>query len=66
MIVDIEKIIEAKEILGEEQAHLIAEMLELEDFDANNLKAKCCFHEEDTPSLVYNKKNHSYHCFRLL
>lgn len=63
MIVDIDKIMEAKEILGDEQAHLIAEMLQLEGFDANNLKAKCCFHEEDTPSLVYNKKNHSYHCF---
>ena len=41
----------------------MAELLELGDFDEHNLKACCCFHEEKTPSLIYNKKNYTFHCF---
>ena len=63
MIIDKEKIQEAKEILGDQNAVMMAEMLQLEDFDEHNLKALCCFHAEDTPSLIYNPKNYTFHCF---
>lgn len=31
--------------------------------DENNMKALCCFHHEDTPSLIDNPKNYTFHCF---
>ena len=63
MIIDHDKVMEAKEILGDRNATLMAEMLQLEDYDENNMKALCCFHHEDTTSLIYNPKNYTYHCF---
>lgn len=57
---DIEK---AKDKLGDDNAFLMAELLELDSFDEKNLKACCPYHSEDTPSFIYNKKNHSMHCF---
>lgn len=63
MIVDKKDIEAAKEKLGDENAFLIADLLELEDFDPVNLKSCCPYHSEDTPSFIYNKKNHSCHCF---
>lgn len=63
LLVDHEKIQEAKEKLGENNAFIMAEELKLEDFDTINLKSCCCFHEEDTPSLIYNPKNYTFHCF---
>lgn len=63
MIIDHDKVMEAKEILGDRNATLMAEMLQLEDYDADNMKALCCFHHEDTPSLIYNPKNYTFHCF---
>lgn len=41
----------------------MAEALGLQDFDDKNLKSCCCFHQEDTPSLIYNPKNYTFHCF---
>ena len=41
----------------------MAEELKLENFDERNMKACCCFHSEDTPSLIYNRKNYTFHCF---
>ena len=46
MIIDHDKVMEAKETLGDRNATLMAEMLQLEDYDANNMKALCCFHHE--------------------
>ncbi len=63
MIIDHDKVMEAKEILGDRNATLMSEMLQLEDYDENNMKALCCFHHEDTPSLIYNPKNYTFHCF---
>ena len=63
MLIDQEKIQEAKERLGDENAFWMAELLELDDFDEQNLKACCCFHDEDTPSLIYNPKNYTFKCF---
>ena len=38
-------------------------MLHLEKYDAVNKKAVCPWHEEDTPSFIYNPKHYSFHCF---
>ena len=38
-------------------------MLHLESFDEKNLKSLCCYHKEDTPSFIWNKKANSFHCF---
>lgn len=63
MLIEREKIIEAKEKLGDQNAFIMAEELGLEDFDEKNLKACCPFHEEDTPSFIYDKKRMIFHCF---
>ena len=63
MKIDSELIREAKERLGETNATLIAEVLDIEDFDEVNLKCCCPFHEENTPSFIYNPKEYCFHCF---
>lgn len=62
MLIDHKKIMQAKETLGEENASLMARALEL-DYDEKRMRACCCFHKEDTPSLIYNPKNYTFHCF---
>lgn len=64
MIIEKELIEEAKEKLGDQNAFLMSELLELEDFDEKNLKACCPYHGEKTASFIYNRKN-GYHfkCF---
>ena len=39
------------------------EELSIEDWDTKNLKCRCPFHTEETPSFIWNKKNNSAHCF---
>lgn len=63
MLVEKELIEKAKEKLGDENAYIMAELLELENFDEKNLRACCPYHNEDTPSFIYNKKNKTWHCF---
>ena len=63
MLIDREYIKKAKEKLGDEMAVIIAKERDVEAFDERNLKCKCCFHQEDTPSMIYNRKSGSYHCF---
>lgn len=63
MLVDKALIEQAKEKLGDENAFIMAELLELENFDEKNLKACCPYHREDTASFIYNKKNYTFHCF---
>lgn len=63
MLVDKKDIERAKEKLGDGNASVIAELLELDDFDEKNFKACCPYHNEDTPSFIYNKKNYTFHCF---
>ena len=63
MLVDKELIEKAKEKLGDKNAYIMAELLDLESFDEKNLKACCPYHREDTASFIYNKKNYTYHCF---
>jgi len=54
---------EAKKKLGESAAHIIASDLELESFDDKALKSCCPFHNDKTPSFVYNKKENYFKCF---
>ena len=63
MLIQKEDIEKAKEKLGDNNAFLMAELLELDNFDEKNLKACCPYHNEDTASFIYNKKNRTMHCF---
>ena len=54
---------EAKERLGESQFFVMMEELEITDFDSRNLKCRCPFHTEDTPSFIFDKKHGSARCF---
>ena len=63
MLVEKELVEQAKAKLGDKNATIIAELLGLNDFDEKNLKAMCPYHNEDTPSFVYNKKSYNMHCF---
>lgn len=63
MLIDKKDIEKAKEKLGDKNAFLIADLLELDNFDEKNLKACCPYHNEDTASFIYNKKNYTFHCF---
>ncbi len=63
MIIEKDLINQAKEKLGDRNAFLIAELLNLEMFDEKNLKAICSYHKEDTASFVYDKKRYRFHCF---
>lgn len=63
MIIDNELISKAKETLGDEAALIIANELQIREFDENNLKGCCPFHRENTPSFIWNSKDYCYHCF---
>ena len=63
VVVEKELIERAKTNLGNENAFIMADLLELENFDEINLKSCCPYHNEDTPSFVYNSKAHNMHCF---
>lgn len=41
----------------------MAELLELEEFNEKDLKARCPYHDENTASFIYNKKDMRFHCF---
>lgn len=63
MQIDKDIIMKAKEKLGDRNAFLIAEALEIPDFDERDLKCCCPFHQEDHASFIYNKKAFNFHCF---
>ena len=63
MLIDKEKIWKAKEKLGVEGADIIAATVGLRQYDSHNHKGLCCFHDEDTPSMIWNPKSNSFHCF---
>ena len=62
-LVDKELIVEAKEKLGDKNAELIVQALGITDYDERNMKCKCIAHTENTPSFLYNRKKHTFHCF---
>ena len=63
MLIEKKDIEKAKQKLGTDNAFIVAELLELENFDEKNLKACCPYHNEDTASFIYNKKAYNWHCF---
>lgn len=63
MFVEKEKIQKAKEKLGDKNAEMIAEMLDLKQYDPKNKKSLCPWHHEDTPSFIYNPKRQAFKCF---
>lgn len=63
MLIDKEMIAKAKEKLSNKNAEIIAKELELKDYDSKNMKSCCPFHNEDTPSFIYNPKTYTFHCF---
>lgn len=63
LIIEREKIQQAKDKLGDQNAFIMAKELNIEDFNEKDLKSCCPYHLEDTASFIYNKKNHTFHCF---
>jgi 5S rRNA maturation endonuclease (ribonuclease M5) len=65
LLIPKELINEAKNRLGEKAAHIIAKDLQLENFDEQNLKAICKWHDEKTGSLLWDSKPNQnfYKCF---
>lgn len=63
MLIDIALIDKAKEKLGDDMADMIADALSIEKWDARNKKGCCPFHNEDTPSFIWNHKELKFHCF---
>ena len=63
MLVDQELVKKAKEELGDDNEVWMADILGLQSYDLRTHKSLCPFHEEETPSFIYNKKNYSFHCF---
>lgn len=63
MLIDRKYIDKAKEKLGTQMAFIIAEELGIEDFDEKNLKCCCPFHDEKTPSFIWNEKALNFRCF---
>lgn len=63
MLVDEVKLRQAKQIIAGKTPDLIAELLNLEQYDSRNHKALCPYHREDTPSFVWNPKNNTFRCF---
>lgn len=63
MLIEKDKLQKAKEKIGNEAASIIADLMDLEEYDEKNKKALCPFHNEDTPSFVWNAKGLFYHCF---
>lgn len=62
-VIEKELITKAKEKLGDQNAILMADLLQVEKFDEKNLKGCCPYHHEKTPSFIYNKKEGYFHCF---
>lgn len=65
MLIDPSEILKAKQQLGERNADIIAELLQVEKY--NPSRHTCCCpsptHEDSTPSCSYNPKTYSYKCF---
>lgn len=57
----LEKIQHAKDIIGDDAIQIISDHLHL-DFDSKN-RAKCPFHNDDTPSFIWNPTGKYFRCF---
>lgn len=63
MIIDNEKLMQAKSKIIDRTPDIVADLLNLEQYDPKNHKALCPFHNEDTPSFVFNPKTGYFKCF---
>lgn len=54
---------QAKEKIGDSAADIIADIFQLEKYDSKNKKGCCPFHNEKTPSFLFDSKRLRYHCF---
>lgn len=63
MLIDKDKLEQAKRAIANETPDLIADLLNLQQYDSRNHKALCPVHSEDTPSFVWNPKALNFHCF---
>ena len=65
MRIPAETITEAKEKFGEKAAFLIAEKLDIQNWDERNLKGSCPLQNntDNTPSFIWNSKEACFHCF---
>lgn len=63
MLIEMDKIHSAKEKLGDQNFDYIMEFLGVVDFDPVRRRCICPFHNEDTPSFIYNPKEFNCHCF---
>lgn len=62
-MVDKELIEQAKDKIGDATADIIADIFKLEKYDGKNKKGCCPFHNENTPSFIFDNKSHRFHCF---
>ena len=65
MLIENETIQKSKEKLGDRNAELIAEIMEIEDYNPSRKVGRCPNpnHNDSTPSCSYNPKTHTFHCF---
>lgn len=63
MAIDRELIREAKERLGDRNFDLIMDALDVAEYDRRNMRCACVWHNEKTPSLLYDRKSYRVHCF---
>ena len=54
---------QAKENLATKHIEMIANDLEIQDWDENSLKGRCPFHAESTASFTWHTRTNSFHCF---
>lgn len=59
----LEKIIEAKKIIGDKAIPKIVEHYHVDTYDPVGKKACCPFHREDTPSFIWNEDEQFFKCF---
>lgn len=59
----LDKIIEAKEKMGDNAIEKIVKHYNLENYNPERKSASCPFHTDKTPSLIWNDKDKAFKCF---
>ena len=59
----LDKIIEAKEKMGDNAIEKIVKHYNLENYNPERKSASCPFHTDKTPSLIWNDKDQAFKCF---
>ena len=63
MLIPNEKINEAKDKYGENAIEEIISYFGVDNYDEKKQSCSCPFHEDKTPSFIWNPNNNSFHCF---